>query len=96
MAMPARRIGIREARSHFGDLIQAVKQGAEWVITDHGRPVAKLTAIGPEALSLTERIQAMEEAGRITPPPKDSRRMPPPLPLPEGVAQKLLQEDRDR
>ena len=36
--------GIREARQNLSSLIEQVKQGHEITITDHGRPVATLSA----------------------------------------------------
>ena len=94
MSQPVRRIGIREARSRLGDLLAAVKQGAEWVITDRGRPVARLTSVMPEELSLTERIKEYEKAGRIGAAPETAKRLPPPLPIQDDAAQLFLQEDR--
>ncbi len=37
-----RRAGIREARQYLSDLIDEVQAGREVVITDRGRPVARL------------------------------------------------------
>jgi prevent-host-death family protein len=94
MGLPVRRIGIREARSRLGDLLDAVGQGVEWVITDRGRPVARLTAVVPDELSLGERLQRFEEAGRIAPAANARQRMPPPLPIEDDAAQRYLQADR--
>lgn len=88
------RIGIREARLRFGDLLRAVKQGTEWVITDRGRPVARLLPVIPDELSLDERIKHLVDTGQISPQPPQSHPLPPPLPLPGDLAQCWLQEDR--
>jgi len=37
-----RTAGVREARQNLSALLDEVKQGREIVITEHGRPVAKL------------------------------------------------------
>jgi prevent-host-death family protein len=37
-----RKAGIREARQNLSSLIEDVKKGREIVITDRGRPVARL------------------------------------------------------
>ena len=37
-----KRAGIREARQNISELIEAVRKGREILITDHGRPVARL------------------------------------------------------
>ena len=44
-----RRAGIREARQNLSALIDDVKRGREIVITDRGRPVARLVAPGRRA-----------------------------------------------
>jgi antitoxin (DNA-binding transcriptional repressor) of toxin-antitoxin stability system/predicted nucleic acid-binding protein len=41
---PMRHAGIREARQNLSGLLQSVHQGHEIVITDRGRPVARLVA----------------------------------------------------
>lgn len=40
-----RRAGVREARRNLTDLLNDVKKGREVVITDRGRPVARLTPV---------------------------------------------------
>jgi prevent-host-death family protein len=37
-----RTVGVREARQNLSALLDEVKKGREIVITEHGRPVAKL------------------------------------------------------
>lgn len=37
--------GIREARQQFSKLLDTVKRGREIVITEHGRPVARLVPL---------------------------------------------------
>jgi prevent-host-death family protein len=40
-----RTAGVREARQNLTDLLDDVKKGREVVITDRGRPVARLTPV---------------------------------------------------
>jgi prevent-host-death family protein len=40
-----RKAGVREARQNLTDLLDDVKKGREVVITDRGRPVARLTPV---------------------------------------------------
>lgn len=47
--MIMRRAGIREARQNLSALIEEVKKGREILITDRGKPVAKLTRPKQEA-----------------------------------------------
>ncbi len=42
-----RRAGVREARQDFTSLLEDVRKGREVVITERGRPVARLVPIKP-------------------------------------------------
>jgi prevent-host-death family protein len=42
-----RTAGVREARQNLSALLDEVKQGREIVITERGRPVARLVPVGP-------------------------------------------------
>ena len=37
-----RQIGAFEAKTHFSQLINEVERGADYVVTKHGKPVAKI------------------------------------------------------
>jgi prevent-host-death family protein len=43
------RAGIREARQNLSALLEEVKKGREVVITDRGKPVARLVPPRPES-----------------------------------------------
>ncbi len=88
-------VGIREAKANLSRLLKEVQQGAEITISDRGIAVAKLIPIEQDSLSLKKRIENLERNGLLELPPKNVRLLPPPLPLEEGLAQKILQEDRD-
>jgi prevent-host-death family protein len=40
-------IGIREAKAHLSQYLHRVQSGEEFVITDHGKPAARITPIDP-------------------------------------------------
>jgi prevent-host-death family protein len=42
-----RTAGVREARQDLTSLLDDVRKGREVVITDRGRPVARLVPVGP-------------------------------------------------
>jgi prevent-host-death family protein len=42
-----RKAGVREARQDFSSLLDDVRKGREIVITERGRPVARLVPAGP-------------------------------------------------
>ena len=55
-------VGIRELKANLSAYLQKVKEGATIVITEHGKPIGRLT---PLPKSRQERIQAMIDAGLI-------------------------------
>ena len=60
--MAERRIGIRELKSKLSECIREVRGGGTIVVTEHGRPVARMIAA---ASSLRERLEALSDAGGI-------------------------------
>lgn len=93
--MRTRLTGVREAKALLSRLLRDVQRGREWIITDHGKPVARLVpASGPD-LPLAGRLRKLEELGLIEPGRGDVRALPPPLPLKDGLAQAWLQKDRN-
>jgi prevent-host-death family protein len=94
-SMQTTSVGIREAKIHLSKLLNLVKQGREVIVTDRGRPVGKITPIGMESLPLPARIKRLEAQGVVEPLSTRARkRLPPPIPLPQGMAQRFLAEDR--
>jgi prevent-host-death family protein len=90
-------VGIREAKIELSKILKTVRGGREVIITDRGRPIAKIVPLALENLPLQERVRRLEGQGLLgSPPKKFRRRLPPPLPAPEGQAQQFLQEDRNR
>lgn len=94
--MQTASVGIRDAKMHLSKYIKMVQQGAEVIITDRGRPVGKIIPIQIRELPLGERIKRLEDQGLIDPNSgKGLNKIPPPIPVPNGIAQRILQEDRD-
>ena len=60
--MAERRIGIRELKSKLSAYVREVRDGGTIVVTEHGRPVARMIA---DASSLDERLEVLANAGRI-------------------------------
>ena len=90
------RVGIREAKAHLSRYLKMVRNGAEIVITDRGKPIGKIIPIETDELPLADRIKRLEDQGVIArqagePPGK----IPPAIPLTSHIAQKILQEDRN-
>ena len=65
------RVGLREANQNFSKLIKKVRGGKEVILTDRGKPVARITAISDRAeIDQEAALKRMEEAGLITRPTK--------------------------
>jgi prevent-host-death family protein len=60
--MGERRVGIRELKSTLSECVREVKSGRTIVVTEHGRPVARII---PEVASLRVRVEALRRAGAI-------------------------------
>ena len=90
------RVGIRDAKINLSKYLKMVQDGAEVIITDRGRPVGKIIPVKNKDLPLADRIKRLENQGLLKAASKESaRKIPPPIPLPDGIAQKYLQQDRD-
>ena len=55
-------VGVRDLRDHLSRWLGQVKNGRDLVITEHGRPVARLTSA-----SGGSKLAAMIAAGAVTP-----------------------------
>lgn len=88
-------VGIRAAKANLSRLLRHVQEGGEVIVTDHGRAVAKIVPILAGRESLEELVRDLELRGVIE--KRAGGVKPPPLPVqaPAGIAQRLLQEDRD-
>lgn len=89
-------IGIREAKTHLSKYLKIVGRGTEVILTDRGVPVGKIVPIPPAERSLRQRLKKLEEEGIIgrRPVNRGAGQLLP-LAVPEGIAQQILQEDRD-
>ncbi len=92
--METRRTGVREAMARLRQSLRDVQRGREWFITERGSPAAKLSPVAGHSLSLAERMRRLEDSGLVEPLRGEVRNLPLPFPVEEGLAQKLLQEDR--
>jgi prevent-host-death family protein len=51
-------VGVRELKNHLSSYLQRVQAGEEVVVTEHGRPVARLTSLTPEVDHLAVLVAA--------------------------------------
>ena len=88
----AARVGVRELRQNLSVYLDRVKAGETLEVTEHGRPVARLTPNEGPRLSLIDQMIA---DGRITPASGDHRTLPYPPSIPGRPLSEILQEMRD-
>lgn len=75
-------IGIRELRQHLPDAVRRATIGEPTLITSHGRPVAQLGPLSPEA----PRLDQLLASGALIAPRRQSPwRAPDPVPIWSGV-----------
>ena len=56
------QVGVREVRDHFSEYVARAKAGREVVITEHGRPIARLVPLAGRS-----RLDELIEARIVTP-----------------------------
>lgn len=56
------QVGVRDLKARLSEYLRLVKQGHSVIITDHGRPVGRLS---PIEQSLEERVQTLQAAGLV-------------------------------
>ena len=77
---PSTTVGVRELRQNLSVYLDRVKQGAALQVTEHGRVVAVLCPVPPNA----SRYDILVAQGLITPATKSIRDLPPPRKMPPG------------
>jgi prevent-host-death family protein len=80
-------VGVRELRDHLSRYLDRVRDGEEVVVTERGRPIARITP-----LSSTGRLDRLIAEGVVT-PARSSRRLAPPVTV-AGPVSDLVGEQR--
>ena len=83
-------VGIRELRSHLSRYVEQVKGGEEIVVTEHGRPVARLVPLNGE-----RKIDRLIREGVVTPARSRSGWRPERLIPVKGSVSEIVIEQRD-
>ncbi len=65
-------VGIRELKNHLSRYLNRVQDGEDVIVTDRGRPVARLSAVD----HTSDRLAALVAAGAVRPPQVRTRRRP--------------------
>jgi prevent-host-death family protein len=84
-------VGVRELKSRLSEYLRQVRDGQSVVVTDHGRPVARLVPAGE---SIEVRLHLLAEAGLLQ---WSGARLSPQRPLAQvrgtsGVADLLVEQ----
>ncbi len=86
------QVGVRELKARLSAYLAIVQQGAEVVVTDRGRPVARLVPV--DAGAEAHRLRMIAE-GRLIPPRSKVRSIPKPkYKLTEGSIVDFLRDQR--
>jgi prevent-host-death family protein len=85
------QVGVRELRQNASALLRRVAAGESIIVTDRGRPVARLSPIG------TGGIADLRAAGLVREPSRSMRDAPPAVAIPKGAltAAEALAQSRD-
>lgn len=85
-------VGIRELRNHLSRYVEQVQEGQEIVITDRGKPVARMVPVRGARAKLEQLIAD----GLATRPKhdKEHRTVPEPIPGGRGTLSELVIEER--
>lgn len=90
-----RQAGVREAKARLSQLLRDVQLGREWVITERGKPIARLVPASAPRGPLSERIKRLEDAGVLQRRVLAPHPLPLPLPIADELARRFLDEDRE-
>ena len=83
-------VGIRDLRDHLSSWLERVKAGDEVLVTEHGRPVARLTPTTGRA-----RLDDLIKQGVVTPAKRPRRPLPRPTIRLRGLTvEELVAEQR--
>ena len=83
-------VGIRDLKNNLSKYIDRVRSGEEVVVTDRGRPVARLSSLD----SSTDRLAALVAAGVVRAPTRTTRRRPRQRIKAKGPVSDLVVEQR--
>ena len=87
--MSTNEVGIRELKNRLSAYLDLVKEGEEVVVTDRGRPIARLVPIDGS----TDRLAQLVAAGLVRPPLRARTPLGPPIKT-KGAVSDLVAEQR--
>lgn len=83
-------VGVRDLKNNLSRYLDRVQAGDEVIVTDRGRPVARLSALDHS----TDRLAELIAAGVVRPAMRTTRRPPKHRVRPRGSVSELVAEQR--
>lgn len=83
-------VGVRDLKNNLSRYLDRVARGEEVVVTEHGRPVARLTKLEPSM----DRLAALIASGAVQAPTSNARRRPARRIKSSGSVSDLVAEQR--
>lgn len=83
-------VGVRDLKNNLSRYLERVQGGEEVIVTDRGRPVARLSALDASA----DRFAELVALGVVRPPKRSTRRPPANRIRPKGSVSDLVAEQR--
>jgi len=83
-------VGVRDLKNNLSRYLEQVEGGVEVVVTDRGRPIARLSGIDDV---VRDKLSALIDAGLVRPPTSKVRQRPIPL-ASNGSVSELVTEQR--
>jgi len=67
-----RTVGSRDLKTRLGTYLRLVRKGLRFVVTDRGRPVARLEPLEPGPEGMAGRLEEMAASGQISRPSSEA------------------------
>ena len=83
-------VGVRDLKNHLSRYLDRVKRGEQIIVTEHGKPIARLTAVDES----TDRLAALVASGAVRPPTSRQRTRPGQRIKAKGSVSDLVEEQR--
>lgn len=83
-------VGVRDLKNNLSRYLDRVQRGEEIIVTEHGRPVARLSAVDEP----TDRLAALVASGAVRPPKNRQRQRPARRIKAKGSVSDLVAEQR--
>lgn len=83
-------VGVRDLKNNLSRYLDRVRQGEEIIVTDRGRPVARLSSLDHPS----DRLAALIASGAVRPPRSQKRRRPARRIKASGSVSDLVAEQR--